>query len=431
VLMKRRSNRTYNKQRLVKGFTVVELAAVIAVIGILATIVVVSYNNATRRAIETSMKSDLQTTAGTLETILQRENKYPATLGDVNVSEGTTLSYNQRPYGYCISAANEKTGTTFVLKSNDSQTVEEGDCDPVFETQWAGSSTGGYQDGMLNNAQFGWPSGPGGLVVGTDGNLYVSDTYNHRVRKVTPEGDVTTFIGSGASTNTVDGTGIAANTGSPASIVRNGDNSLLVMTGSRLRKVTYDGVVTTIGQYTSSNVAGVSPDGNFWLTKAGCVEERRPSGMLVQTYGVCDTYDYVDGNAATARFGQLLKGTVGKDGTVYIADRNNLRIRKISQDGTVSTYFGTGISSGNSKPIDGVTGVASMNELRNIAIDDTGAVWVSQKNNFMYIRHISPDGSRIDTFSETGPEPSHMAVDSDRGLIYIVGSNPYLFRFSI
>ncbi|MBO9542876.1 SMP-30/gluconolactonase/LRE family protein, partial [bacterium] len=150
-------------------------------------------------------------------------------------------------------------------------------------------------------AQF---NSPMDVAVAADGTIYVADSSNHRIRKIAPDGTVTTLAGSSAGY--VDGTGAAAKFVQPRGLAIGPDGNVYVAdTGNhRIRKVTPDGVVTT--------VAGTGVN------------------------------SFADGAAKTAaKFSNPWDVVVAGDGTIYVADYGNYRVRKITTAGAVSTLAGT------------------------------------------------------------------------------------------
>ncbi len=111
-------------------------------------------------------------------------------------------------------------------------------------TTFAGGSSGSA-DGTGADARFYYPSG---VAVDGDGNLYVTDRYNYTIRKITPAGVVTTLAGSAGNSGSADGTGADARFNYPAGVAVDGDGNLYVADSSNLtiRKITPAGVVTTL-----------------------------------------------------------------------------------------------------------------------------------------------------------------------------------------
>ena len=120
----------------------------------------------------------------------------------------------------------------------------------------AGNGKPGYADGPARNAQF---NGPIGVAVGANGNIYVADTYNDRIRMITPEGEVSTVAGKGTP-GYADGDRNTALFDTPSGIVVAGDNSLIVAdTGNdRLRRIGPEGNVTTLPATDLSSPIGLA-----------------------------------------------------------------------------------------------------------------------------------------------------------------------------
>lgn len=128
---------------------------------------------------------------------------------------------------------------------------------------FAGSSAG-YQDGTGQNSQFYWPWD---VVIDKNDTLYVADKFNHRIRKVSSEGVVTTLAGSGTEGNN-DGNGILASFDSPSGMALDSQGNLFVADGDNksIRKVTPQGVVTTVYQHDSSiKAVAVDNDDNIYF----------------------------------------------------------------------------------------------------------------------------------------------------------------------
>ena len=163
-------------------------------------------------------------------------------------------------------------------------------------TTFVGGS-GGYQDGTGTNAQF---NSPYFTALDSSGNMYVSDTGNHRIRKVTPEGVVTTLAGNGSQGST-DGTGTNASFKFPHGIVADSAGNVYVADtyNYRIRKITPSGVVTTLaGNSSQGTTNGTGTNANFtWLIGITIdssgnlyVVDQTPNIRKITPLGVCLLY---------------------------------------------------------------------------------------------------------------------------------------------
>ncbi len=190
-------------------------------------------------------------------------------------------------------------------------------------TTIAGSSgVAGFLDGNVSVAQFNYPFG---IAVNTaNDDIYVADTFNHKIRKISGF-TVSTFAGS--TQGYTDATGSAAQFDTPMGLVMDSNGNVFVLDKARVRKITPAGVVTT---FAGGAIAG-----------------------------------YLDGTGTAALLGNASSGiTIDASNNLYVADINNYRIRKITPAGVVTTYAGTG-SVGS---IDGDASVASFSTVAGVAI---------------------------------------------------------------
>lgn len=187
------------------------------------------------------------------------------------------------------------------------------------------------------------------LARDSAGNFYVSDEAC-AIHKISPAGELTTLAGS-ATCGTADGKGTAATFDFPAAITVDTSANVYVVGGATIRKITPDGTVTTL--------AGVSRE-----------------------YGI------IDGDAKTARFGGMTGIAVDAAGNIYVADASNAgsAIRKLTPDGTVSTLAG-----GHYGAADGIGTTASFSALAGMTIDRHGNLFVADKGNHT-IRKITQAG---------------------------------------
>lgn len=446
------------------GFTIVELIIVVIVIAILAAVVVVAYNGITRSATEASMRSDLQNVASELERTNQRNKGYPTDPSAVTMtpSGANNLTYESKPYGYCIAATNTKTNAVYNIKSTNPEVINDGGCVVASNATWSGSASYGNNDGPAGTAQFSNNviSGIGPVVVNSQGVTFLANTSGNRIRMIALDGTVTTFAGDGTGSYQA-GVGTAAKVCSPNSIAIDANDNLYVRAGcatDKILKITPQAVVTIITVNPDGNnaIAGVDPASNIWMTQTTCAKKYSQNGTLLLTVGNCSVSaaGYQDGPAASALFGFNSNGSVGIGGAVdrlgnlFVADRANNKVRKVTPDGTVSTFFGQGtITAAGSGgiPIDGPAATIGLTNIRQIAVDGTGAVWLTTKENYMFLRRIDPNGSAVKTTSiGTGgvkngnqpgylsvPEPGYITIDNKRGFVYISGSNTYINQVAL
>ena len=226
-------------------------------------------------------------------------------------------------------------------------------------------------------AQF---SDPFGIAVSTDGTIYVADAgESNRIRKIAPDGNVTTYVGAGEGF--ADGVGFNSAFNTPSGLALDPQGNLFVTdTGNnRIRKVSPNGQVTT--------VAG---DG---------------------------TAGYADGPAVQARFNGPIGIAVDAHGNIYVADSYNDRIRMISSDGQVSTVAGAG----NPGYADGDRGAALFDTPCGVSVTSDGTIIVADTGNDR-LRKISPQGT-VTTMTLTGnlqdlSSPIGLALSHDN-FIYV------------
>jgi sugar lactone lactonase YvrE len=296
-------------------------------------------------------------------------------------------------------------------------------------TTLAGSGTQGSIDGNGTAASF---NNPQGLAVDSTGNVYVADTGNHRIRKITPAGLVTTLAGS--TSGSIDGTGTAAKFNSPNGLAVDSNGNVYVAdtNNSRIRKITPAGVVSilagstpgstdatgTAAKFSYPNKVAVDSTGNVYVadTNNNRIRKITPAGLVTTLAG--STSGFADGNGTAAKFSYPNGLEVDSTGNVYVADTYNNRIRKITSNGEVSILAG----SGSEVSTDGTGTAASFNRPNGLAVDSTGNVYVVDNN--IVIRKINSASSEVSTLMTIVNymnQPNGVAVDST-GNIYVVNS---------
>ncbi len=243
------------------------------------------------------------------------------------------------------------------------------------------------------------PPQPGSITMAIDnsGNLYVADTANVTIRKVTPAGVVTTLAGSPNSMGSTDGVGGNALFYAPIAIAIDGSGNLFVADRGTIRKITPAGVVSTFaGQSgalpgsadgvgtnaTFDNIRGIAADnsGNVYVADSDnqTIRKISPAGVVTTFAGVVGKSGSSDGIGTTARFNNPTGLAVDSSGNLYVADTNNGTIRKITPNGVVSTLAGLAGSSGSA---DGTGNAARFYAQYGLTVDSAGNVYVSDTNN--------------------------------------------------
>ncbi len=246
----------------------------------------------------------------------------------------------------------------------------------------AGSGTAGLANGTSANAAFNSPSG---TAVDAQGNVYVTDSFNHLIRKVTPAGVVTTFAGSGA--------------------------------------LGFSGGTATTAQFYSPNGIATDAAGNVYVSDLGnnAIYKITSNGTVIILAG-SGTAGYVNGTGATAAFNAPQGLVADASGNVYVADQGNNRIRKITSAGVVSTLAGTG-AGGN---LNGDGASATFNRPYGLTIDGSGNLYVTDQGNYA-VRKVTSAGvvsMLVGTSVTTGllNSPTGIAIDS-QGALYIADNS--------
>ncbi len=280
----------------------------------------------------------------------------------------------------------------------------------------AGVSPGNV-DGSGSSARFNRVEA---VALGPDGNLYLADTFNHTIRKMTPQGTVTTFAGSPGDRGSTDGTGAAARFYLPSGIAVGPDGFVYVADSANnaLRKISPAGVVSTLagspGNFGTFDGPGstalfdfpaglaVDESGMIFVADSYNHTIRRvtPGGEVSTVAGLAGTNGSSDGTGATARFSSPAGLQVDGSGNIYVADQSNYTIRKITPGGVVSTFAGSaGVYGSN----DGVGSAATFATVSGLAFDGIGNLYVADEGNSR-IRKITP-GAAVTTLAGGGSAP--------------------------
>jgi uncharacterized repeat protein (TIGR01451 family) len=349
------------------------------------------------------------------------------------------------------------TGTIYVADSGNNEIRKITPARAV--TTFAGSATTdgggiGSADGTGRTARFNYPNGV--AVSGT--TVYVADTYNHTIRKITSNGVVTTFAGAAGVRGSADGT--SAQFQYPFGVAADKAGNLYVADylNSTIRKITSAGVVTTLAgtagvigsadgtgsaaQFFYPFAVAVDGAGNVYVadTNNYTVRKITPARVVTTLAGLAGNHDYRDGTGSNAGFGNLFGLAADSAGNVYVADNTYSTIRKITPAGVVTTLAGAPGISGSA---DGTGSAARFNSPRGIAIDSAKNLYVSDQNN-QTIRKITPAGvvttlggvaGSYGIADGTGPSarfftPAGIAV-ANSGILYVADTYNHEIRSGV
>ena len=285
-----------------------------------------------------------------------------ASPGFRDATQSTQATFSD-PFGIAVA----EDGTVYVADAGESNRIRKIATDGGVTTLAGG--TEGFSDGTGAQASFNTPSA---LAIDTAGNLYVADTGNNRIRKVTPEGAVSTIAGDGTA-GYVDGPAAQSRFNGPIGVAVDKDGNVYVADtyNDRIRKISSDGQVTTI--------AGAG------------------------------TASYADGATSAAMFDTPCGIAVMTDGSLVVADTGNNQLRKITTDGNVTTLPITDLS----RPI-------------GLAVAHDNFLYVTELDRSRVIQ-IVPDNASY-TIASQFNQPSGVAIHPKTTELYVTDSANYLVR---
>lgn len=277
--------------------------------------------------------------------------------------------------------------------------------EPPTQKKWivttvAGNGTASFVNGPALSATFHFPED---VAVGNDGTIYVSDVLNFCIRKIA-NGGVSNFAG-GSGSGIVNGIGSSAQFKNPYSVTLDANGNLYTSDENdpRIRKISparevsvYAGIETpgfldgnaNEARFNSGNSIVADAQGNVYVSDAFNHRIRKVSAAgQVTTIAGTGVAGFNNGNAATAQFNFPGGITIDRQGNLYVVDRGNFRIRKITPTGFVFTVAGSG-TPGNA---DDTANKAQFGfDLQDIAVDTLGNLFVGDGNR---IRMISQQGA--------------------------------------
>ncbi len=367
-------------------------------------------------------------------------------------------TYSGSDNSYCLTAVSSRQGVPAYNISSGSTLPKEGVCaghtgpavgGALTVSTLAGDGSGAFRNGAGSQAQF---YNPGGIVVGPSGIVYVGDANTHRVRAITSAGFVSTFAGSGFA-NSGDGTGTSASFNGPRGMAFDSAGNLFVadLSNHRIRRITTAGVVTTFAgssagfadgtgtaaQFNQPTDIAIDGSNNLYITDSfnNRIRKITPSGTVSTIAGNSSIFGAIDGEGTAARFNAPRGIAIDSNGNLYIGDSSHNRIRKVTPSGTVTTLAGDGTAG----YVDGVGTGAQFNAPCGVAVDSAGNVYVADYSNNR-VRKVTSSGT-VTTIAGNGTagyadgaaasaqfrNPIAIDVDSS-GSIYLTDFNGHRIR---
>jgi streptogramin lyase len=361
---------------------------------------------------------------------------------------GTSARFSE-PRGVAV----DSSGNVYVADYGNS-TIRKITSAGVVTTLAGTAGSVGSTDGSGTAARF---RGPNGIAVDSSGNVYVADTDNRTIRKITSAGVVTTLAGSATSSGSTDGTGTAARFAEPRGVTVDAAGTLYVVDydAYTIRQITSAGVVTTFAgtaaaagstdatgtaaRFYSPTGVTVDSSGNVYVadTSNNTIRKITSAGVVTTLAGLAGRSSSVDATGTSARFEDPYATAVDNAGNVYVADATDHTIRKITPAGVVTTLAGSAGSFGST---DGTGTAARFWGPQGIAVDGAGTVYVADTNNNT-IRKITPAGVVTTLAGSAGSGgatngtgtaarfsgPNGIAVDND-GNLYVADTNNNTIR---
>lgn len=268
----------------------------------------------------------------------------------------------------------------------------------------AGTGVAGYSGdgGPAANAQLSFPAG---LAVDGEGSLYIADSQNNAIRKVS-QGIIQTVI------RWPSPTGVAIRDGSP----------FYIAAGSLILRMFSNGYSDQLP--VAARDVAIAPDGTLYAASGNFVRKILPQGLVLIAAGGGDPAHGDHGDAALARLNQPSGAAVDALGNVYIADQGNHRIRRVSATGEITTFAGTGEA--GSMGLGGPARQAMLHTPAAVSVDPTGTVWIADTGN-KRICAVTPQGQLV-------PVRNNIAVTSvisdGAGTVYAADERGVILKLS-
>lgn len=310
---------------------------------------------------------------------------WAGTCGEAGYADGTgTDARFNAPVGLAVNNGGE-----LFVADHLNHRIRKIDADRTVTTV-AGSGNSGFKDGIGTEAEF---YNPGMILLASSGEMYISDWRNHAIRHMSTSGSVTTFAGSGTFGDT-DGTGSNAEFSGPLGLAfdRNGHIIVADYANHKIRSITPAREVTTsagsgtagltdgaanAAEFNRPTDVAVAPDGEIYIAESENHAIRKLSGGEVGTVAGSGQEGFRDGAAGQAQFYHPFGLEIAPDGSIYVADESNHRIRRITSGGRVITIAGAGMAG----YLDGPGETAQFNDPIDVVLDGEGNLFVAEAVN--------------------------------------------------
>ena len=306
--------------------------------------------------------------------------------GNAPVSGGTDGYVSDARFFLPNQLAFDHLGNAFLTDSSD--TIRKIDTDGNVTTFAGTHNQAGSADGTGAAARFFYPQG---LAVDTANNIWIADTGNNTIRKITPDGKVTTVAGVAGASGKSDGAGTQARFDQPWSLAFDDRGYLYIADAGNnlIRLLDPSGVVTTYaGTGAEGSANGSALSSSFSFPIAIAVDAGRNLYIAdwgndvvrtVSTFaGRAGSSGSADGTGTNAFFDRPAGVTVGRDGEIFVADQDNHTIRRITAAGVVTTSAGRVDGPGN---VDGSGRDARLYLPGSLTADSIGRIWISDSYN--------------------------------------------------
>lgn len=324
----------------------------------------------------------------------------PATLAHINVIGGIDV---------------DAFGNLYIADSGNNR-IRKVDTNGIVTTVAGSGSVGDNGPATMAGLYF-----PLSVTVDDQGVIYIADSGHNRIRRIDPSGTVATIAGTGDNAfGGDDGQARDANLNGPTGLHRDAGGHLYIadLRNNRIRKIDIRGIITTVagsGKPGYSGDGGLAVDasltqpsgiwkdnnGNLYIADSGNHRIRKvdPDGIITTVAGIGEPgYSGDDGPAADAVVNVPRSPYMDGTGALYITDSGNHRIRKINEEGIITTVAGNGV--GGYSGDGGAAIDASLNQPGAVFGDDEGHLYISDIGNNR-VRVVRPDGS-ITTLAGTG-----------------------------